>query len=374
MKYYAVADDPRELMHYGVKGMKWGKHLFGDKPRSPGFKKAASKLRASMKSGIQKKQATWKEKSAAKQDRMMEKAERRLNYALEKQAANSVRQQQRAVRREMNREASAERRENRQMQKYMQKARHGTLKYKKLRDDQIETIANRLNLENQARRLSGNETPHMLTRIKRSVGEGIVSGVGTAVAVGITEHARAKARYNAEKKYGEKTARREARAQHIKDRQKRKDDIKAKRDSAYEEARLAVDKEYYKELAENGDKRRFLDVFGTSYAVSRNHRAKELQKHKEYNQRVADTKKLLEDKAAEAKKRQEEWQKAELERQRAFAEDARRAREEEAAMRRRMAEYAYKKGIDQYYKKQGSKQPSTNGYRLSGITGKRKRS
>ena len=24
MKYYAVTDDPNELMHYGVKGMKWG--------------------------------------------------------------------------------------------------------------------------------------------------------------------------------------------------------------------------------------------------------------------------------------------------------------------------------------------------------------
>ena len=52
MKYYAVTDDPRELYHYGVKGMKWGQHLFGEdlRPKSPAYKRAASKLRATVKS------------------------------------------------------------------------------------------------------------------------------------------------------------------------------------------------------------------------------------------------------------------------------------------------------------------------------------
>lgn len=45
MKYYAVTEDPRELYHYGVKGMKWGQHLFGDKPKSPAYHKAAKKLK-----------------------------------------------------------------------------------------------------------------------------------------------------------------------------------------------------------------------------------------------------------------------------------------------------------------------------------------
>lgn len=46
MKYYAVTEDPRELYHYGVKGMKWGQHIFGDKPKSPGYHKALGKLRS----------------------------------------------------------------------------------------------------------------------------------------------------------------------------------------------------------------------------------------------------------------------------------------------------------------------------------------
>jgi hypothetical protein len=48
MKYYAVTDDPRELYHYGVKGMKWGQHIFGDKPKSPGYHRASRKLKSLM--------------------------------------------------------------------------------------------------------------------------------------------------------------------------------------------------------------------------------------------------------------------------------------------------------------------------------------
>lgn len=48
MKYYAVTDDPRELYHYGVKGMKWGQHIFGDKPKSPGYHRALKKLRTNV--------------------------------------------------------------------------------------------------------------------------------------------------------------------------------------------------------------------------------------------------------------------------------------------------------------------------------------
>ena len=254
MKYYAVTDDPNELMHYGVKGMKWGQHIFG-KERSTAFKKAATKLRASMKSGIKKTNANLQKASvnrAAKKEakknfkeaQFNAKAQARLDEALGKQANKVARKEQAAVRREIRRENAAERREDRKMERYLQKARQGTLKYKKLSDNQIDTIANRLNLENQARRLSGNETPHMLTRIKRSIGEGVVRGVGSAVAVGIEESARARAKYKAQKRYGEKLATQEAQYQRAKDKQRNK--------YAREEANEKADRDYYDMLAETG--------------------------------------------------------------------------------------------------------------------------
>ena len=50
MKYYAVTEDPRELYHYGVKGMKWGQHIFGEDPRpkSPAYKKAMANGKSEM--------------------------------------------------------------------------------------------------------------------------------------------------------------------------------------------------------------------------------------------------------------------------------------------------------------------------------------
>lgn len=48
MKYYAVTEDPRELYHYGVKGMKWGQHIFGPEPglkKSDAYRKAQQKLK-----------------------------------------------------------------------------------------------------------------------------------------------------------------------------------------------------------------------------------------------------------------------------------------------------------------------------------------
>lgn len=277
MKYYAVADSPNELMHYGVKGMKWGQHIFGDKQqKSPGYKKAVSKLRASMKDGIKKSQAHWRksaeqkqQKQAAKQAQFNAKAQARLDEALGNQAIRSARKEQNAIRREMRRDAHAERREQRQMDKYLQKARHGTLKYKKLRDDQIDTIAERLNRENMARRLSGNETPHMLTRIKRAVGEGVVRGVGSAVAVGIEERARAKARYSAEKKYGEKTARIHRQAE-----------LNNNRKFAKKEAEAAQDKAYYTMLAESGEKRGRWERYNPHAKINRQKRVAEYNREK----------------------------------------------------------------------------------------------
>lgn len=384
MKYYAVADDPSELMHYGVKGMKWGQHIFGDKPRSPGFKKAVSKLRASMKNGIKAKQAHWKQSSemrSAKREAKREfneakvarQADARLTEALGAQAAKEIRRDRRAARREVNREARAERREQRNMDRYMQKARHGTLKYKKLRDDQIQSIAERLNLENQARRLSGNETPHMLTRIRRSIGEGVVRGVGAAVATGIEENARARARYNANKKYGAKQARLDAEQKKIRDREERRAKLEndyifsareekqqAEKDAARirREAYNESDKEYFTNLANNGEKEQFRYVYGTLGSVRRRQARAE---NNEGRKRFAEQQK----KAQETLKARQEETKRRMEEQRQ-AEQRRLAAEQD--MERRLREYSMKKGVDRYYAVTRGKQQ----YTLKG-TGKKKK-
>lgn len=280
MKYYAVTDDPNELMHYGVKGMKWGQHIFG-KERSTAFKKAATKLRASMKSGIKKTNANLHKASvnrAAKKEakknfkeaQFNAKAQARLDEALGNQANKAARKEQAAVRREIRRENAAERREDRKMERYLQKARQGTLKYKKLSDNQIDTIANRLNLENQARRLSGNETPHFLTRIKRSIGEGVVRGVGSAVAVGIEENARARARYKAEQKYGAKTA---------------KAKLKNQQKTAKREARAEADKEFYEMQAQNGERSTFYQTVGPNARKNRMRQLSDYKAKKKENER-----------------------------------------------------------------------------------------
>ena len=198
---------------------------------------------------------------------MAKQAESRLGEALAKQ-------DQRAIRKEIRKENRAERREQRNMDRYMQKARHGTLKYKKLRDDQIQSIAERLNLENQARRLSGNETPHMLTRIKRSIGEGVVRGVGSAVAVGIEENARARAKYKAEKKYGTKQA---------------KERLKTQQKMAKREAKANADREFYEMQAETGERRTFNQTVGPNARKNRMRELndyKRLQADKEFNKEI----------------------------------------------------------------------------------------
>lgn len=140
MKYYAVTDDPNELMHYGVLGMKWG--VVHDKPRHPGsgrrssaYKKAQGKLGKMMRSGIKKAEASWK-------------------------AYNSP-------------EAKYQRQTNRALQQ----ARKGKLKYGKLSDDQVRRITERLSLERQARQVSETEKT-VGKRVMESIGEGIISGIG----------------------------------------------------------------------------------------------------------------------------------------------------------------------------------------------------
>lgn len=145
MTYYAVTNDPNELMHFGIKGMKWGVRRTDaqlghpKKPRSAAYKKASSKLSKMMQNGIDRTKANWREYNSPEA-----KYERRTNRAIEQ-------------------------------------ARKGKLKYGKLTDDQVRRITERLALERQARQLSDTEKTFR-KRLSESIGTGIITGVGAGVA------------------------------------------------------------------------------------------------------------------------------------------------------------------------------------------------
>lgn len=206
MTYYAVTDDPNELAHYGVLGMKWGvthdkpRHSGSRsrKPRSAAYKKAQSKLGKMMKSGIKKAEAHWKEYNSpkAKEARFMKKA--------------------------------------------MQQARTGTLKYGKLTDEQVRKVTDRLALERNARQLGSTENPRMMKRLKTAVGTGIVEGIGRGTASYINARFEGRGRTTAEIKRDKRMAKYEA------DNNTRK--LKNKQ---------AIAEEYYKVATEEGDSPRY---------------------------------------------------------------------------------------------------------------------
>lgn len=195
MTYYAVTDDPNELAHWGIKGMKWG--VRHDKPRHPGsrrprslaYKKAQSKLQKMMKSGIKKAEAHWKEYNSpkAKEARFMKKA--------------------------------------------MQQARTGTLKYGKLTDDQVRRVTERLALERNARQLGSTENPKFAKRIKTAVGEGVLRGT----AGYIEERMRVRGRTK-----GEDAA------------AKRREKYDSRSDVQRKRARNKMNEEFYKTAYEEG--------------------------------------------------------------------------------------------------------------------------
>ena len=201
MTYYAVTDDPNELAHWGVKGMRWGvrhdkpRHSGSrsNKPRSIAYKKAQSKLGKMMKSGIKKAEAKWKAYNSpkAKEERFMEKA--------------------------------------------MQQARTGTLKYGKLTDAQVRRVTDRLALERNARQLGGTENPRYVKRLKMAVGEGIIRGIGTGTGAYIEERFRGRGRTTAEIKADKRKAKYEGR-----------DDVQRRR------ARNKQTEEFYKTAYEEG--------------------------------------------------------------------------------------------------------------------------
>lgn len=166
MKYYAVTDDPNELMHYGVKGMKWGvirtdaqlghpkkpAKPRSTKPKSDAYISASSKLRKMMSSGIQKAQSSWKEYNSPE--------------------SKAIRDYKRG---------------ERLFEKHVQLARQGRLKYKGISDSEVERITDRLYLENRARQQSGNEKQGFMRRLGESAGNGFIQGFGQGVSARTSE-------------------------------------------------------------------------------------------------------------------------------------------------------------------------------------------
>lgn len=174
MKYYAVTEDPNELMHFGIKGMKWGiirtpeqlghyqkpkmprgmKAPKQTKPRSPAYMRASAKLSQKMRHGIAAAQANWK-------------------------VYNSPENKQiRAQKKVANKQAFLNKRVEKNFQKHLQLARQGRLKYKGISDDEVRRITDRLALERQSRQLSNTEKPSVIRRLGESIGNGIIQGVG----------------------------------------------------------------------------------------------------------------------------------------------------------------------------------------------------
>lgn len=207
MTYYAVTNDPNELMHFGIKGMKWGvirtPEQLGhheppkkartktakpkeNKPRSPAYQKASAKLGRAMRAGIAKAQANWKE----------------YNSPANKAA--------RAYIRDMKRDERAYKRNEKAFQKHLQLAREGRLKYKGISDEEVGRITDRLALERSSRLLSGTEKQSFGRRLRERVGEGVIEGAGRGVSGYVANRIEARGRATAEIK----AERRKIRAQY----------------------------------------------------------------------------------------------------------------------------------------------------------------
>lgn len=236
MKYYAVTDDPRELYHYGVKGMKWGQHIFGDRPKSPGYHKALKKLRAardSVKSFKNTVQSKVSSANQARQERNYKKAVKaaqkrielitNVNRYDEEKAAdkrytrdlysnqkkqnfyNGTSRKQFAINEKINklnekRKISEGIRDVKNLKKYTkteknidkftQKARKGKLKYGKLTADQVQQVQDRLQLEANTRRFGSQEKTWRQQK-KEARRAGYLQGITRGTAAGMEEVARA---------------------------------------------------------------------------------------------------------------------------------------------------------------------------------------
>lgn len=263
MKYYAVTEDPNELLHYGVKGMKWGKHIFGDKSRSPGYHRALGKLRSSVKalSSTQKRLSSGKHlpKKEQHKDFVISKiANYNSDRAYYRQLNRDIRREQK-VAKAITKAAQAEKRakaaiimqQAKDMQraakneehfdKIMKKARQGTLKYGKLSPEQIQRVQTRLQMEENTRRLGAKERTWRQQK-KEARRAGKLQGITAGTAAAMTEVARAGTQYGLNHLLNRATmsikARQEGKNERIKGAQKnrmtRRDINRKIREEAYE--------------------------------------------------------------------------------------------------------------------------------------------
>lgn len=231
MKYYAVANDPAELMHYGIKGMKWGvirtdAQLGHFKPaRSRAYRRASAKLSKMMRNGIQKAEADWKTYNSP---------------------ANKAARQQK---RDINKAIRQNKRNEKLFEKHVQLAREGRLKYKGISDAEVQRITDRLNLERQARFLSGTEKQSFGRRLRESVGEGVIRGVGQGTSSYIDARMRGRGQATADIKSKQRMAKYKdsIRGRIAENQEARAENRKMRRDVARE-----ADREYYKMAEEQG--------------------------------------------------------------------------------------------------------------------------
>lgn len=272
MKYYAVTEDPNELLHYGVKGMKWGKHLFGDdlKPKSTAYKNAAKKLKSlassvtkavsNTKSAIQKSSAqrsiNKQKKQEEKFNEAVAKTQRRIDTisnlnnlnkltSYEKSVEQQYKADQKQAKANLKAEKAAIKREKkyakneRKMERFMQEAREGRLKYGQLSDEQVQRVTDRLALERSARNLGSTEKPKFRKRMKEALQEGLLQGVTQGTAAGMREIAIAKvqnrlANKRVLDKKAEQQAERDRETARIKNKKTHKEMREDIKDEAYE--------------------------------------------------------------------------------------------------------------------------------------------
>ena len=274
MKYYAVTDNPNELLHYGRLGMKWGKHIFGDKPKSSGYKRALGKLRASanktkavIKKNSEQHAINKQKKQQERYAKAVEKTQRRINAIeglnslnrlkdIERSADKAYKNEQRFIRSEARMQkynARSERKAEKQalkyarnekhMDKYLQQARHGKLKYGKLSDEQVREITDRLNMERSARMLGSAEKTWRQQK-RDALRAGKLKGIEAGTAAAMTEVARAGAQYGIQHLMNRKkldamsryNAKRQKEADRIKNHRTHKEVKEDLRDDLYEEA------------------------------------------------------------------------------------------------------------------------------------------
>lgn len=201
MKYYGVTDDSNELLHYGRLGMKWGKHIFVGQ-KSLAYKNTLGKLRNTVKNAVASAQKSRAQKREAKFNNAVKKAQDRLAVTerlrgldqlkgFERQNDRAYRNEAFMAKTEAKKARIAEKNERkyarneRKMNKYMQQAREGTLRYGKLSDEQVDRITQRLAIERSARQLGNTEKASYRQRRREAIREGKLEGYkqGTTAAM-----------------------------------------------------------------------------------------------------------------------------------------------------------------------------------------------